>query len=279
MTTNQDLLEAYKKAIRLKFEEEKTKEYSSFLVIPSRAKLRQLCMERLKVSSNADDLKSFSIFFGFEFGLNIQNRLQAQTDKFRPIETFLKGETDLSDIEGINIAALLVDFIPRPFRKFSKGNYEEQEPTIVAISNKNKIIETKPTSSFKKKIALVALSLFGFFTIGYTFNDVVFSKKQCMQWQEDHYEPVNCEVQGISSINKLEPLDKEKLFLKQIKVCDTTTCWIRDKAIVWYCKVGGEPQFFNTHGVHPETGKALKPMSKYIFDKYVKNKKLVVTNK
>ena len=271
MTTKHELLEVYKKAIKLKFEAEKNKEYSSFLLLPSRARLRSLCIERLKDSSNTDDLKSFSLFFGFDFSLTVQNKLQSQTDKFRPIETFLKGETDLMDIEGINIAAILVDFMPRPFRKFANGTYEVQEPIDNVSIEEVKIIKTNPSTSLKKKIAIGAFSLLGIFSLGYTVNDVVFSEKQCMQWQEDHYEPVDCEIKGIGNLENIEPLDKVKISLKRIKVYDTTTFWIDGKAVLWYCKVGDKPEFFNTHGVHPQTGKALRPVSKYIFDTYVKN--------
>ena len=34
-----------------------------------------------------------------------------------------------------------------------------------------------------------------------------------------------------------------------------------------------EPEFFNTRGVHPETGKALKSVSEYMFGKYIKKLK------
>ena len=273
MITKEDLLNVYKKAIRLKFEEEKTKEYSSFLLVPSRAKLRQLCVERLKDSSNSDDLKSFELFFGFNFSLSSQNKLQTQTDKFRPIETFLKGETDLTDIEGINIAALLVDFMPRPFRKFSNDDYERKKQITKLSFDENKIIKINPTTSFKKKIIIGTLSFFGIISVGYTVNDVAFSEKQCMQWQNDHYEAVDCNTERFGSIQKVEPFNLELHKLKRIEVCDTTTFWVGSKAVVWYCKVGDKPEFFNTHGIHPETGKALKPVSKYIFDKYVRNKK------
>jgi hypothetical protein len=43
------------------------------------------------------------------------NKMKDVTDKFRPIETFFKGETVLSDIEALNMAAILVDFESRPF--------------------------------------------------------------------------------------------------------------------------------------------------------------------
>jgi hypothetical protein len=197
MVIKQDLLEGYKDAIRLKYETEKTKSYSSFLIVPSRAKLRQLCVERLKNNYNADDLKSFNLFFGFEFGMGTINKLQTQTDKFRPIETFLKGETDLTDIEGINIAALLVDFNPRPFNKFIKTDvnlYTEGKSTIKDIDYsvndssksdipKKTILVQTQKRSLNKKIGIGLLSLIGIFSVGYTTKDLFIAKKECMQWQ------------------------------------------------------------------------------------------------
>ena len=46
--------------------------------------------------SIADDLKSFSAFFQFDYILNCHNKFKDQTDKFKTIERFFKGETDLT---------------------------------------------------------------------------------------------------------------------------------------------------------------------------------------
>ena len=288
MIVKEDLLEAYKEAIRLKYEVEKTEIYSSFLIVPSRAKLRQLCVERLKNNSNVDDLKSFNLFFGFEFGVGALNKLQAQTDKFRPIETFLKRETDLTDIEGINIAAILVDFNPRPFNRFIKVdlNLPKEEKTAIKVIekkedysindsskvdiSKNNISHQPLKRGLNKKIGIGILSLIGILSVGYTTKDLFLAEKECMQWQENHYELVDCDVQGIGGMSTIEPIRKEILHLRQIEVCDTTTFFKEGKPIIWYCKVEGKPEFFNTHGVHPETGKALRPVSEYIVEKYVK---------
>lgn len=272
MITKLDWLEAYKKAIKLKFEEEKQNEFSSYLEFVSRAKLRQLCVERFRDCSSSEDLKSFTMFFKFEFNINTLNKLKSQTDKFRPIETFLKGETDLTDIEAINIAAILVNFSPRPFRKFCSLELIEKQNKKSKINNYLKFETKILTSNFnKKKLVLFSIGIVLFITL-FTFKGVILNKNQCMQWQTDHYVTVNCEVKGLVSISNIEPLDKQKLILKRIYICKTTPCWVNNKAVIWYCKVGNKPQFFNTHGVHPETGKALKPISEYIFNKYVKNK-------
>jgi hypothetical protein len=99
-------LEDYKSAVKLKYEFEKIGSHSSFLLNPSGAKLRKLCGELFTNNTRTDDLKCFSTFFQFDFSLNCSNKLKEQTDKFRPIETFFKGETDLTDIEAVNIAAI-----------------------------------------------------------------------------------------------------------------------------------------------------------------------------
>lgn len=260
-------LEEYKEAIRLHYEAEKSKEYSSFLLNPSRALLRKLCVERLKENATSTDLKTFSLFFGFEF--ENKKKLQSATDKFRPIETFLKRETDLADIEGINMAAILVNYKPRPFAKFKNLNIEfEQENVEVKPVKIEENLSIKRSS--KKKIGILVLLIGIVFLVGYSSKKLFFSD-DCMQWNGDHYEKVICEekVQGIGSINKASVFDSSQFNLQKIEVCDTTTFFVGDKAVVWYCKVNGKPEYFTSHGCHPVTGKPLKPITDYIIKKYI----------
>lgn len=284
MTTKQDTLEEYKKAIRLKFELEKAKEYSSFLIVPSRAKLRQLCIERFKNNKSTDDLKSFEIFFGFEFELGNKNRLQVATDKFRPIETFLKGDTDLTDIEGINVAAILVNYNPRPFNKFAKlGSNEitegesfsteynnseglvknEENPIII----KSKDFVTIYKSKFAKKAGIGSLVVLGLLGAKNNF----FQEKECMEWKQDHYELVDCQSDQMEFVNTkiIKPYNEIEFERKELTVCDTTIFFNSDKPIVWYSKKNKDIQFFNMNGENPENGAELKRISQYIIEKYV----------
>lgn len=283
MTTKTESIEAYKKAILAQYEIEKEGKYSSFLIAPSRAKLRQLCEERLKESNHKEDKISFHLVFGFEYEAGNRNKLQAQTDKFRPIETFFKGETDLTDIETINIAALLVDYKPRPFRVFiSKSkiiapNNEEKESKedLTVIPENEQPYTSEVKKNWKKKAGIGILALTGIFSVGYTAKDLMFQDKECMQWQNDHYEYVDCNSnnsQGFLEI-PIEPADENKAKLKKIEVTENTTFFVNDKPVIWYGKVNGEPEFFNTHGFHPITGKPLKPITKYMIDKWVKKNK------
>ena len=287
-------LEEYKTAVKLKYEMEKVGIHSSFLVNPSRAKLRKLCGELFKNNANADDLKSFSAFFQFDYVLNCSNKFKDQTDKFRPIETFFKGETDLTDIEAVNIAAILVDFNPRPYLKFSRHEALKKEKTFITsiesadiehiaaastiIKNNNRSPEQSMLpSSFKNKklrifqkrllipVLIVVTMLCGF---GY----VLLPKKECMQWQKDHFEAVVCETKanGIANLYSTMPLNNNMLNFRKIKICDTTTFFKHNKPIVWYCRTGDHLDFFNGPGFNPENEKPLKPITQYMIDKYLK---------
>lgn len=287
-------LEDYKVGVKLKYELEKMGNHSSLLLNPSRAKLRKLCGELFKNNTKTDDLKSFSAFFQFDFVLNCSNKLKDQTDKFRPIETFFKGETDLTDIEAVNIAAILVDFNPRPYLKFSKQQTFKEEniphssiknidttdvfgvSTIVKGIGINADQLIQPSTLAKKEfsiyhkrllipglVSVVMLSGFGY---------VFLPKKQCMQWQKDHYEAVVCETKAVGFVDLYStmPLNKNMLNFRKIKICDTTTFFMHNRPIVWYCKTGNNLDFFNGPGFNPENEKPLKPITQYMIDKYVK---------
>lgn len=284
--------EDYKAAVKLKYGLEKIGSHSSFLLNPSRAKLRKLCGELFMNNTNTDDLNSFSAFFQFDFVLNSSNKLKEQTDKFRPIETFFKGETDLTDIEAVNIAAILVAFNPRPYLKFAKQQALKKEniantnngntaiadvlaeSTIVKTSSADESIhptyfDKKKLSVFQKRlvipglILIIMLSGFGYFLL---------PKKECMQWQKDHYEAVVCETKAVSFLDLYStmPLNKNMLDFRKVNICDTTTFFKHNKPILWYCKTGNQLDFFNGPGFNPENEKPLKPITQYMIDKYLK---------
>ncbi|WP_432670635.1 hypothetical protein [Flavobacterium sp. SM2513] len=291
-------LEDYKTAIKWKYEIEKTGSSSSYLFHPSRARLRKLCAELFLHNTSPDDLKSFSAFFQFDFTPNCSNKLKEQTDKFRPIETFFKGETDLTDTTAVNIAAILVDFQPRPFLKFSKQETFKIEPPISSSSiestnqpifveetgtakmeegfngmhhlHRQAPLQTKKEGFLKKRLllpmVLLATTLFGF---GYFFTP----KKACMQWQNDRYVEVTCEAKaiGLVDIYSIIPTKEELLHFRKIQVCDTTTFFRQNKPVVWYSKVNKQLEYFNGPGFNPENGKALKPITQYMINTHIKS--------
>ena len=268
--------EDYKKAVKAKFEIEKEGVYFNFLTPPSQANLRNLCWERFKSNSNADDLSVFSSFFEFEFDSEKKNHFRDQTDRFRPIGSFLKGEKDPANRFAVELAAILVDFQPRPFKKYKergiiileesiKGpevpfafNIDEEEKNendeeneyeneakfenpLIASNQLGLIGNPQPSPSdvLIRKLKFIAIGVVIVFGLGFLISRYVFPKKQCMQWTGNHYEKVDCDLKanGFAGTNIIEPFDENKYKLKKIKVCDTTRFFNNSNdAIIWYAK-------------------------------------------
>ncbi|MDP5199473.1 hypothetical protein [Flavobacterium sp. DG2-3] len=128
--------------------------------------------------------------------------------------------------------------------------------------------QTKITS---KKLLYVAIAA-GVVGLVVLFN-FVFSQKECMQWSNDHYELVDCDlkIESFGMANQIELIDKSALNLKKVEVCDTTQFFDKNgDAIIWYAKTANGIDFFNGHGRHPENNRSLRPVTKYIIGKYVK---------
>ena len=283
-------LEDYKKAIREKYEVEKTGVHAHFLLQPSRARLRDLCFEWFKEHPNTSDLNSFRAFLGFDFDSSTLNKLKVATDKFRPLETFLKGETDLTDLAAVNMVAVLVNFQPRPFLKFAKTenpatelqsanaalSFEVQKQELeVSTPNKASYLHMEKNAKknlFQKRwyffiapLLLVLLSIFGY---------QKWNQKECMQWNEDHYEMVDCKTAQLGLLHSAEKVvwDETAFALKKITVSDSTPFFNNEKPLIWYCKRGQQIEYFNGPGFHPENGKVLKPITTYMINKYVVKK-------
>ncbi|WP_228515150.1 hypothetical protein [Flavobacterium sp. MR2016-29] len=134
-----NILKEYKKAIKIKYEIEKQGKYFDYLHSPSRAKLRDLCWLIFENNPAQDDLNVFRNLFSLDFDHSKKNKFKEQKDKFRPIETFFKGETDPTNIDAINMAAIMVDFEPRPFKKFYDAYKMEGAKEIESTGKKNAV--------------------------------------------------------------------------------------------------------------------------------------------
>lgn len=124
------ILKEYKKAIKIQYEIEKKGKYFDYLHKLSRGKLRDFCWLIFENNPTKDDLNVFKNLFSLDFDHAKKNKFKEQKDKFRPIETFFKGETDPANIDAINMAAIMVDFQPRPFKKFHEKYRMEEGKQI-----------------------------------------------------------------------------------------------------------------------------------------------------
>lgn len=297
-------INSYKKAVKSKYEMEKKSGNSIYLSQPSQANLRKLCWQKFENSSNQNDLNIFKTFFGFSFDLTQKNTFTTKTDRFKPVGAFFRGETASPTDDVIEIAAILVDFNPRPFNKFRSILVMDEASGVVCqnellLSEKGRLLCNEKTLKDKEvgvegedlsmkasfldfrnknsggKIKSWKQNIIGvsfIFLLGFVVSYYFFLKKECMQWSGNHYEEVSCDldVQSVGSYGVVVPLDRSVLNLQKVVVTDTTVFFKNGEALIWYAKTANGIEFFNTHGRHPDNNHALKPVTAYIIKKYVK---------
>ncbi|WP_264553925.1 hypothetical protein [Flavobacterium sp. N2038] len=152
----------YKEAIRNKFRIERSEgKHSHYLSNPSQALLRDLCWEIFTSNPKSDDLNVYRSFFRTDF-TSEENTSEKYTNKFKKVGGFYRGEKDPANISTVELAAILVDFQPRPFNKFKKELAEEDLKLINELRNTNvpekeasvtEVTEKKETVSFMDSIA------------------------------------------------------------------------------------------------------------------------------
>lgn len=285
MYKRRDPINEYKSDIKSKFKQEQLGLYSSFLQNPSRAKLRKLCVERMKENKSNDDLNSFKLFTGFEFKDFTNIKMSEKTDKFRPIESFFLDDSDLSDLITLEMAAILVDFHPRPFKKFSKNENLTIVQELEVLDTSYQSLRKEDTSLIKehflkneeikkpnkiKKYLIGFIIAIGFLGTTYTTNMIFFNKPQCMVWDNNTYMKVDCDNSSTHFFNETIPYNEIQFQLKKIELNDSMTFFKGNIPLYFYAKVNGKVEFFNQMGVHPETGKYLKPVTSYIINEHVK---------
>lgn len=256
------------------------------LINPTAAKLKKECILIFQSRSTKGDIAILRQFFGHrEEDLGYLKAIKTiDTDKFKPLVNFLKEQTQDTEDKNIELLAWLIDFNPRPYqfsleaKKLPTGEnriitkeIESKPAPIIALGYEIRL----PTKSWYQKrglrlvifIAFISLLLYNQFLSTNPFMGFWGNKNQCMYWSKDRYVSINCD-EKMPQI-PIIALDKSKLlYFKKITRPDTLT--IADISGVWYSKINTIVELYTTPGNHPvHTDKQLKPLSKYMFNKYV----------
>ncbi len=283
----------YKEAIRKKYELERQGDFANYLHTPTDAKLRRLCQARLQDNTSENDNAIFERFFGFRIQGNGQ-KLVKQTDDFKTIKKFLKGQSVLTDENAADLLALMLDFQPRPFVKFLRASsfgkssagsssFEHIEDEIAQNRSSVRIaadesdtrvnqFDTEPQATAEAVQQFKSLSdgakkwlAYGLLFVSAAFLVNFFtSRPDCMVWANDHYERVDCGHQ-----RAVVPFRERLLEFRKIKVSDTTAFFRQGRPAVWYSKQKNVYEFFNAGGTHPVTGAELRPITVYLIHRRV----------
>lgn len=151
----------------------------------------------------------------------------------------------------------------------TEKNKDDSNPRHKSGNKRNPLIETtKPW----KKIAAGVTALFLVSMGAYGVKEKFFDK-ECMQWQVDHYQVLDCDssINNFMNNNPIIAYDENLVNMKLIRPCDTTRFFNEHgKALVWYQKMNNRVELFNMCGKHPVTGKALKDITGTIINNHLK---------
>ncbi|SEB20743.1 hypothetical protein [Pedobacter hartonius] len=217
------------------------------------ANLKKECIVAFMDRFNLKDTETFTALFGkSENKEEYFARLRlSDPDIFRPLNNYLKGNTDDTRNQNIELLAWLIDFEPRPFTNF-----------IGQKGKKKKI----GVDFLNQKIAILTLTLL--FLVSIIYN--VF-KPRGMYWDGKEYKTYSLydNVEGIIIL----PLDTFKL-AHQKKITNVTRITRNGIGIIQYSKINKVLTFYTARGNNPDdTSRTLSPMSEYIYEKYVVPKK------
>lgn len=202
---------------------------------------------------------------------NVQNKpLEVKNDKLveeldnsysNLIENFSEDDKVLDQKEIVNENIFTDEIL----------NHQGKREKVVVISEDGSIKNQKNVPLKKIGIIGVAVIIIG---ISIFLNIKNYTTKDCMVWKGEKYEAIDCRetINGFVDVTlpKDDKLIKE---FRKIKV-DSKTSFFDKKGNpkIWYIKnPNGILEFFNQPGLQPETGKTLKPISKYIIQEYVIN--------
>jgi hypothetical protein len=281
----------YKQAIKEQYKVAREQEVSGILADPSPAQMRNLCLIIYDSRLTRADEQIFRLFFEAKETEELKKVIiHCNIDRFKPIISFLKGTKDSNDKIRIEMAAIIVNYPHRPYGIHSKSEgccvvgMDLDKPTNLGVKVQTTglqdnhpeipqfgLVKSRATNKWVAVVLIATAAISGF-----ALSKTVFKDKECMQWKKNHYEIVDCAAdnQQFTSENGTVPLNEKLVDFKKVEVHDTTTFFVNGKPRYWYGKVNGKPEFFNSvgNGMHPETGKALKPVSAYIIKKYVTGK-------
>ncbi|MFN0291755.1 hypothetical protein [Pedobacter helvus] len=240
-----DVLEVYKKLKR-------KGKLSANLKNPTIANLRNECAA-LFLKRPKDEIKDIlQSFGGVGYQIStIQDVLSLDAERFKPLQKYIEGKVKKPNAHNVVLLAWLIednDLIPQTTnRDFKSWIF------------KNKAV---------KALLVVAVFSAGIFIYWYL------NREKCMQWNGVRYEKAICE-DGVLNGQQVVAIDEIRLNnFKRITQPDTLT--YDDINRVWYAKIDSFPEFYTQPGMHPiHLERKLKPLSKYIVDKYILKKKMI----
>lgn len=258
-------------------------------------RVKNICLNFDDENLSIEDKRTVEKFFELKNGEDLLTKKKRyDTDGFRPICNFLKGGTEtIQQHYAIELIAIIIDFNPRPYNRYYKNESyeesnkiqgkkdygksvdyisEEENKTHIPVKPKNKTLFAWYSSVFAMNTILFKVIIATTFTtIFILFLMKTNSKPNWMVWKKDHYVEVNFNLNKYD-LNQLKLYKEDRILnFKQITPdCNTRFFNTNGHENLWYGKnKNGELEYFTDLGLHPETEKTLKKITKHIITKYI----------
>lgn len=298
--------DSYQKEILAKYNKNKGGVLSTYLLNPTPRLIKQACILLLDKRASAEDKNILSCFFQFR---DEENRLKEiknfDNDRFRPIVNFLKGRTNNTSDENIELISWLIDFEPRPLHKYLNSTHliSEKDDSkhlvgqeLEELDNTNldglerrreeerkKLEEAIRKKEKKRRRRFITISIsvaFGMTILilgiqNWPLNILKKSsaRRECMTWADSLYIKVSCDKGPFSQFGTtVDSLDQMKLEkMRKVKVNAAYQFFSNTgEPLIWYYKKGSkEIEYFTAPGLHPTTGETLRKVTPYIIETYV----------
>lgn len=164
-------------------------------------------------------------------------------------------------IKQVDVLKALCDYLGYDnYNAFLQANNLNEKGRVKA-SFSNTIFKFKKPLLISLTV-LICLIMVYFFTV---------DQQRWMVWKVDHYEEVDFDTKKYK-LNQLKLFKEERInnFKKIEATCDTNFFDEKGNVKIWYGKNrNGKLDLFTSLGLHPETGKTLKPITRYMIKKYI----------
>jgi len=268
--------EEYKKFVLAHYESlVKTAALSSELLSPTPGNVKAQILNTLSKGLDSRDEKTLESFVGAKEDVGEYYRAVdiKSADLYKPLRNALIKRSVNTNLRNIELLAWLIDFKPRPFRPdLVAPTIPTEPPTIgpVPPTSTNNRSERKRFPISKKWIRLIAgsISIVLLLTaMAIWQHEKRVSTYGCMVWNEDRYEPIDCNDWSTTAPHY--PINAKLVDnFKRITRPDTLT--YRSIRKVWYSNYKGRMEFYTDSGANPlDTNFRVLPMTTHIFEKYV----------
>ena len=279
------MLDAYAVKVLRAYKDKKTKDsLSPNLSSSTPARLKDECIMVLAERYKLGDEKLLRMIFGYKENLDAYLKaIEKQTEKFKPLNNFLKGITVDPEDRVIDLLALLIGFEPRPVimgyevNTGKKGSGTTTEGLGKRIIKKgSNFLKTRNTGIILTVVILICAGIY--LLVNLLNSEAVQPVKKLtgnekyMYWTGDHYLAIpHKEIHGDTPV---VPLDTQVLnHLKRI--IDTTSINYNALGKVWYARLHrNHYEYFTDSGFHPiDTAIRLRPITRFIIDTHILNHK------